>query len=58
MLNVPVIENRFFAKIAAKVSHRDGYVTNIYNNKDTNGEEIKGGRLQLGILLPRSLSYF
>ena len=46
MLNVPIIENSFFAKIAAKVSHRDGYVTNIFNNKDTNGEEIMGGRLQ------------
>jgi iron complex outermembrane receptor protein len=50
MLNVPVIENRFFAKIAGKVSRRDGYVTNIYNNKDTNGEEIIGGRLQFRYL--------
>jgi iron complex outermembrane receptor protein len=50
MLNVPLIENRFFAKIAGKVSKRDGYVTNIYNNKDTNGEEIIGGRLQFRYL--------
>ena len=55
MLNVPIIENRFFAKIAAKVSHRDGYVTNIYNNKDTNGEEIKGGRLQFRYLASEEL---
>lgn len=46
ILNVPIIENRFFAKIAGKYSQRDGYVTNLYNNTDTNGEEIKGGRLQ------------
>jgi len=50
MLNVPIIENKFFAKIAGKVSRRDGYVTNLYNNTDTNGEEIKGGRLQFRYL--------
>jgi iron complex outermembrane receptor protein len=45
MLNVPIIENKFFAKVAGK-TRRDGYVTNLYNNTDTNGEEIIGGRLQ------------
>ena len=50
MLNVPIIENIFFAKIAGKYSQRDGYVTNLYNNNDTNGEKIKGGRLQFRYL--------
>jgi iron complex outermembrane receptor protein len=50
MLNVPVIENRLFAKIAGKYSQRDGYVTNLYNNTNTNGEKIKGGRLQFRYL--------
>jgi len=55
MLNVPIIENRFFAKIAGKYSQRDGYVTNLYNNTDTNGEKIKGGRLQLRYLASEEL---
>ena len=50
LLNIPVIKNKFFVKIAGKYSGRDGYVTNIYNNKKTNGEEIKGGRLQFRYL--------
>ena len=55
MLNVPIIENKLFAKIAGKVSRTDGYVTNIYNNKDTNGEEIIGGRLQFRYLASEEL---
>jgi iron complex outermembrane receptor protein len=57
MLNLPVIENRFFAKIAGKISRRDGYVTNIYNNKDTNGEETIGGRLQFRYLPSDELEF-
>jgi iron complex outermembrane receptor protein len=57
MLNVPVIENKFFAKIAGKVSRRDGYVTNLYNNKDMNGEDIIGGRLQFRYLASDELEF-
>jgi iron complex outermembrane receptor protein len=57
MLNVPVIENKFFAKIGGKISRRDGYVTNLYNNKDMNGEDIIGGRLQFRYLASDELEF-
>ena len=43
-------ENMLFTRLSVKASSRDGYITNLYNNKDMNGLNILGGRLQLRYL--------
>jgi len=57
LLNIPVIENKLFAKVAGKYSRKDGYVTNLYNNKNMNGEKIIGGRLQARYLASDKLEF-
>ena len=50
ILNLPIKENMLFARLSARASRRDGYITNLYNNKDMNGLNILGGRLQFRYL--------
>jgi iron complex outermembrane receptor protein len=47
IINTPLKENILFARFSGKIMRRDGYVTNLYNNKDMNGQDIMNGRLQL-----------
>jgi len=50
ILNAPLVDNKLFARLSGKIMRRDGYVTNLYNNKDMNGQNIMNGRLQLRYL--------
>jgi iron complex outermembrane receptor protein len=57
LLNIPFIENKLFTKVAGKFSRKDGYVTNLYNDKNMNGEKIIGGRLQARYLASDALEF-
>jgi iron complex outermembrane recepter protein len=50
ILNMPLKDNKLFARFSGKIMRRDGYVTNLFNNKDYNGQNIMNGRLQLRYL--------
>lgn len=50
IINAPLIDNKLFARFSGKIMRRDGYVTNLFNNKDYNGQNIMNGRLQLRYL--------
>jgi iron complex outermembrane receptor protein len=47
IINTPLADNKLFARFSGKIMRRDGYVTNLYNNRDMNGQDIMNGRLQL-----------
>ncbi|MBT8387352.1 MAG: TonB-dependent receptor, partial [Ignavibacteria bacterium] len=50
IINTPLKDNILFARFSGKIMRRDGYVTNIYNNKDMNDQNILTGRFQLRYL--------
>ena len=50
ILNTPLIENRLFTRFSGKIMRRDGFVTNLFNGKDYNGQNIMNGRFQLRYL--------
>lgn len=47
MLNVPIIKNKLFAKFIMQSLTRDGFITNLYNDKKYNGLNTLNGRFQL-----------
>ncbi len=55
ILNVPLIENKLFAKIAAKKLNRNGFIKNLHNGKDLNGQNTLGGKFQLRYLASEAL---
>jgi len=57
MINVPIIGNKLFARLAAKASRIDGYIKNLYNNKVINVEDIIGGRLEFRYLASDELEF-
>jgi len=50
ILNTPLKDNKLFARFSGKIMRRDGFVTNLFNSKDYNGQNIMNGRLQLRYL--------
>ena len=50
IINAPLVDNKLFARFSGKIMRRDGYVKNLFNNKDMNGQNIMNGRLQLRYL--------
>jgi len=50
IINTPLKDNILFARFSGKIMRRDGYVTNLYNNKDLNGQNILTGRFQIRYL--------
>jgi len=50
IFNTPLKDNKLFARFSGKIMRQDGYVTNLYNNKDLNGQNIMNGRLQIRYL--------
>ncbi len=50
IINAPLMDNKLFARFSGKIMRRDGYVTNLFNNKDYNGQNIMNGRFQLRYL--------
>jgi iron complex outermembrane receptor protein len=50
MINSPLAENELFARFSGKIMRRDGFVTNLYNNKNLNGQNIMYGRFQIRYL--------
>jgi len=50
IINAPLVSNKLFARFSGKISTRDGYLKNLYNNKDMNGWHIINGRFQLRYL--------
>jgi len=51
IINTPLKDNILFARFSGKIMRRDGYVTNLYNNKDLNGQNILAGRFQIRYIL-------
>lgn len=56
-LNLPLVRNRFFAKVSAKTFFRGGYIHNVYNDKKLNGLNKIGGRVQLRYLASEDLEF-
>lgn len=50
IINAPLKENILFTRFSGKIMRRDGYVTNLYNNHDLNGQNILTGRFQIRYL--------
>ena len=50
IINAPLKDNKVFARFSGKIMRTDGFVTNLYNNKDYNRQNIMNGRLQLRYL--------
>jgi len=50
IINAPLMDNKLFARFSGKIMRTDGFVTNIYNNKDYNRQNILNGRFQLRYL--------
>ncbi len=50
VINAPLTDNNLFARFSGKLMRRDGFVTNLYNNKDMNGQNILTGRFQIRYL--------
>jgi iron complex outermembrane receptor protein len=50
IINAPLIDNKLFTRFSGKIMRTDGFVTNLYNNKDYNEQNILNGRLQLRYL--------
>jgi len=50
VLNVPLIENKLFTRFCGKMKFRDGFVRNVYFDKDMNEENTLYGRFQLRYL--------
>jgi iron complex outermembrane receptor protein len=50
IINAPLIDNDLFVRFSGKIMRTDGYVTNLFNNKDYNRQNIMNGRLQLRYL--------
>ena len=50
IINTPLKDNVLFARFSGKIMRRDGFVRNIYNNKDLNGQNIMNGRFQIRYL--------
>jgi iron complex outermembrane receptor protein len=55
VLNAPLMDNKLSARFAGKIMRRDGYVTNLYNNKDMNGQNVIYGRFQIRYLPTQNL---
>ncbi|WP_286829912.1 MULTISPECIES: TonB-dependent receptor [Kordiimonas] len=47
ILNVPISDGKAAARIVLTGKHRDGYVKNLYNDKDLLSEDYYGGRVKL-----------
>ena len=56
-LNLPLIQNRLFAKVSANTFSRKGYIKNVYNDENLNGINTFGGRLQLRYLASDKLEF-
>jgi iron complex outermembrane receptor protein len=50
IINAPLENKKLFARFSGKIMRRDGYVTNLYNDKDMNGQNILTGRFQIRYL--------
>jgi iron complex outermembrane receptor protein len=50
IINAPLMDNKLFARFSGKIMRTDGFVTNLYNNKDYNRQNILNGRFQLRYL--------
>ena len=46
-VNVPIIDDKLFARATAFIDRRDGYVTNVYDGKKLDGLDQQGARLAL-----------
>jgi|GEM_PF-143572 len=55
ILNIPLVENRLFAKLTVKGANRQGFIRNLFNNRDLNGISTFAGRLQVRALASGSL---
>ena len=50
IINTPLKDNKLLARFSGKIMRRNGYVTNLFNNKDYNRQNIINGRVQLRYL--------
>jgi iron complex outermembrane receptor protein len=50
IFNTPLKDNKLFARFSGKIMRRDGFVKNLFNGKDLNGQNIMNGRLQIRYL--------
>lgn len=50
IINTPLKDNVLLARFSGKIMRRDGFVTNLYNNEDLNGQNIMNGRFQVRYL--------
>jgi iron complex outermembrane recepter protein len=50
IINTPLKDNVLLTRFSGKILRRDGFVTNLYNNKDLNGQNIMNGRFQVRYL--------
>ena len=50
VINAPLINNKLFTRFSGKIFRRDGYVTNLYNNTDMNGQNLLNGKFQIRYL--------
>ncbi len=48
--NVPIVEDKLFARVNAYVAKRDGYLENVFDGHDLNNLDQVGGRIQLRYL--------
>ncbi len=57
MLNAPLITDKLFMKISGRHARNDGYVTNLFNGKDLNAQNIYSGRAQLRYIASENLEF-
>ncbi|KQC30398.1 TonB-dependent receptor [Flagellimonas eckloniae] len=55
-LNAPLVENKLFFRTSAKVSERDGFVTNEFNNKDLQNRKALNANFRLKYFANDNLS--
>ncbi|HEY0939993.1 MAG TPA: TonB-dependent receptor [Steroidobacter sp.] len=46
LVNVPLVSDRLFLKVSGRNERSDGYIKNLHNGDDLNGENTTSGRVQ------------